>query len=507
MRSPGARIWTAGFLLVLVGCSSSGGSARPEPAGSTAAVSPTTSPSATSTTGASTAPADPSTTAVEPRSTALGDPADCPLGSLEQASKPVQITLWYFWTGGRGDVTKALVDEFNASQDEVVVNAEFQGGPLNTEVIDKYSRSLDDGSAPDVVSDAGANSQSYLDLDSTVPVGACVAAAGDDLSDMLPAALATGVDGDTLEAMPWGSGGQVLYYNRAAFTAAGLDPDKPPTTLAEVRAASQAIMASGAAKHGLSILASTIVMSGLFGRSGEPWATDESGLGRADHSNGGGPFGVALMTELQQMVDSGELIAFPSSDPNPDDLLSVATGDSAMAIAAAGGLGDVIAALDAGVGPGVELGVAPAPSFGDKVSVQLEGSGAPFWLNRGDDPAKLEAAYRFVAWMTAPAQIAEWVVKTGSIAIRTTAFDEPSLQQYWAANPLFRVATDQVADPDKPVVAGNARVGTAAVAAEFDDAAAAILIDGADPVERLTEASKTADAAIADYNARSSSTG
>ena len=41
--------------------------------------------------------------------------------------------------------------------------------------------------------------------------------------------------------MPFNVSNPVLYYNKKAFQKAGLDPNKPPTTLDEVRAASQKI--------------------------------------------------------------------------------------------------------------------------------------------------------------------------------------------------------------------------------------------------------------------------
>jgi multiple sugar transport system substrate-binding protein len=45
--------------------------------------------------------------------------------------------------------------------------------------------------------------------------------------------------------LPWTNYSMGLLYNRKLFTAAGLDPDKPPTTWAEVRADAQKIAALG----------------------------------------------------------------------------------------------------------------------------------------------------------------------------------------------------------------------------------------------------------------------
>ena len=53
------------------------------------------------------------------------------------------------------------------------------------------------------------------------------------------------VDGQ-MYAMPFNTSGPVLYYNKKAFTAAGLDPEQPPATLDEVRAAAEKLKAAGA---------------------------------------------------------------------------------------------------------------------------------------------------------------------------------------------------------------------------------------------------------------------
>jgi ABC-type glycerol-3-phosphate transport system substrate-binding protein len=52
--------------------------------------------------------------------------------------------------------------------------------------------------------------------------------------------VATGKDGK-IYGIPWGPYAMALSYNREIFTKAGLDPDKPPTTLDEIEADAKAI--------------------------------------------------------------------------------------------------------------------------------------------------------------------------------------------------------------------------------------------------------------------------
>lgn len=72
-------------------------------------------------------------------------------------------------------------------------------------------------------------------------------------------------DGKTW-ALPWYNAPVVLMYNKALFTAAGLDPEKPPTTMAELMTASEALKKSGVIPwgYGLKGLTGTGNFSGLW---------------------------------------------------------------------------------------------------------------------------------------------------------------------------------------------------------------------------------------------------
>src|SRR5690606_5551611 len=53
---------------------------------------------------------------------------DCPVDALEDAEGPVEVTLWFGGLAGSANVAmRQIVDAFNASQDQVVVNASDQG--------------------------------------------------------------------------------------------------------------------------------------------------------------------------------------------------------------------------------------------------------------------------------------------------------------------------------------------------------------------------------------------
>ncbi len=462
------------------------------------ATAPTTQDTSATTVGESTVSAAPSTT--EPTSP-LGDPTQCPLGALDTASGTTTITFWHEHGNVPGEVIKALVDQFNTENPKIHVNAEFQD-----DLATKYITTLAAGDKPDVVSLQTSNNQLMIDTKSTVPFGACVVADHADLSDELKPILALGMSGGQLVTLPWGQGGNVLYYNKAAFIKAGLDPAKPPTTFDEIRADSKAIVSSGAAKHGIALTVNGGILSEQFGLLNQPWGATPDSAGRATKINGDGTLAIAIATTLRDMVDTGELLPF-ADGPSPNALLSLASDDAAMTFASSGSLGDVVKALDGGVGSAAglttdTLGVAILPSFTARVSSFYSGSGKGIWLVDNGDPAKLEASYRFAKWLNEAPQIAAWSMKTGYIATRASAAALPAMQDYWTANPLFKVGYDQAANPPYTPDPSASIGPTDQAASEFDAAMLSIVTKGADPAQTLGDATKKANADIAAYSTR-----
>ncbi|MFG2629802.1 extracellular solute-binding protein [Streptomyces sp. NPDC048473] len=104
---------------------------------------------------------------------------------------------------------------------------------------------------------AGGNAETVLTVPLTEPPGLITRRQIADLSseikslphakdfDQRALAPATGGD-DRVYGLPVTEYGLGLVYNRALFTKAGLDPDKPPTTWDEVRADAKEIAATGA---------------------------------------------------------------------------------------------------------------------------------------------------------------------------------------------------------------------------------------------------------------------
>ncbi len=139
-------------------------------------------------------------------------------------TEPVRITFWHTMQSAAGDALAALTDEYNASQDRVVVELQNQNG--YEELIDKYFQSSP-GDRPHLAQLPEYMLQQMADTNTVVTTTACIQTEGFDISPFLPRAMFAYQTGGVQWAMPFNISSPVLYYNKAVFEEAGLDPDAP----------------------------------------------------------------------------------------------------------------------------------------------------------------------------------------------------------------------------------------------------------------------------------------
>jgi multiple sugar transport system substrate-binding protein len=151
-------------------------------------------------------------------------------------AQPKTVTLWHVFNL-ETDMIHGGIKAFNESQNEYRIEARIVPG---TQVVTELIKATATGSVPDLVT-----------LDN--PVVASFSAQGTltDLTDRV--AKSTVIKPDLYFPGPWAAGswkGKIygvprdantlaLYYNADMFRAKGLDPDKPPKTWSELKAAAE----------------------------------------------------------------------------------------------------------------------------------------------------------------------------------------------------------------------------------------------------------------------------
>jgi ABC-type glycerol-3-phosphate transport system substrate-binding protein len=139
----------------------------------------------------------------------------------------VHITYWEKWGGKEAIAMQAVVDQFNQSQDRIVV--EFL--PVS-QVDRKTIVATAGGDPPDIAGLWLYNLYSFADRDALTPLDEL---APPDWTNRYSRVYA---DMTTYRGRIWGAVSApsvtALHWNKRLFREAGLDPDRPPRTLAEL---------------------------------------------------------------------------------------------------------------------------------------------------------------------------------------------------------------------------------------------------------------------------------
>ncbi|GAC1313078.1 MAG: ABC transporter substrate-binding protein [Acidimicrobiales bacterium] len=424
----------------------------------------------------------------------------CPLGSIAKATKPVQLTFWHALVRANEETLQRLVNRFNGSQTDIKVNLVNQ-----TSYGDDYQKflaGLSSGDLPDLVQIEDIRLQQMIDTRAVLPAQSCIDAEHYDTSDFLPRVTQYYSQNRTLYPMPFNVSNPVLYYDRNAFTKAGLDPDKPPASLDEVKAAAQKIKAAGY-KVGFALKLDPWYLEQWSAKAGADFVDNGNGrTARATKAIFDGPAGQQIFGWMSDMVHSGLASTNSASGPSAfDNLLAIRSHDAGMTIDTSAALGTITQVLASGQGGGVSLGVGAMPGPTGQGGVLV--GGAALYISRKSPPEKQEAAWVFSKFLDQTDSQAEFAAGTGYIPLRKSSIDQPAIQKLWATNPGYRVAYDQLAQGVEnsatagPVIGDYQGVRDALLAAEQ-----AMFTQGLAPGAALTKAQSDATAKIQDYNAR-----
>jgi sn-glycerol 3-phosphate transport system substrate-binding protein len=426
----------------------------------------------------------------------------CPVSALKKASKPVQITMWHSMPQANETTLQKLTDQFNSSQSAVKVTLVNQ--ITYDDTFTKYKAGLSTGNLPDIVQLQGSDQQQMIDTRTPVAAGACAKADKYSFSDFLPRVVSYFTVKGTVYAMPFNTSGQVLLYNKNAFQKAGLDPDKPPSTLDELRQAAEKLKSSSAVKGapmGLKLspgdfeqwraIANKVFVNNSNGRKA-----------RATKAAFNDPTGRELFAWMSGMVKDGLAETNPDSGASQfDNLLGIGNGNHAMSIDTSASLGTITQVLASGQYPDVTIGVAPMPGPSGKGGLTVQGGA--LWIVNKSSAAKQAAAWQFLKYLDSPQSQATWAVGTGYLPIVKKAAASSEVQDFWAKNPGYKVAYDQLLQGVNSAATAGAVIGPyKAVDDAIRDAENSMFLNGKSPDAAVKDAASAVNAAITDYNQR-----
>jgi sn-glycerol 3-phosphate transport system substrate-binding protein len=370
------------------------------------------------------------------------------------------------------------------------------------ETINKYIAGLSTGDLPDLAQIGDGDTQTMIDTQSVLPAQSCVKADKFDLSGHLKRVVDYYTVNKVLYSMPFNVSGPVLYYDQNAFTAAGLDPNKPPTTLDEVMADSQKIVDAGVAPAGYGLKLEPGVLEQYMSKAGKLYVDNNNGRsGRANKTLFNNKTGLEIFTWMKAMVDKG--LATTNSDEGAtvyDNLLGIGNGTHVMTQETSASLGTIDQVLSSGQYPNIKLGVAPMP--GPKGNGGVNVDGASLWIVNKSTPEKQAAAWEFAKFLNTEEAQAKWAADTGYLPIIEAAAKSPEVQALWAKLPGYKVAYDQLLNGPSNTATAGPVIGDYTGVQNAVREAWQRMLSGGTPKAALKEASKNADAAMQEYNSR-----
>ena len=426
-------------------------------------------------------------------------------GATPTVSGPVTIDFWHTMSAANQDTLKSLVDRFNSSQNDVRVNLVYQGNA--EDILTKLLATLGTNNVPAVAQLLDVYTQLMVDSGEIVPVQNFIDREDYDLSDYEPRAVEYYTLQGKLQSMPFNVSTNILFYNKNAFRDAGLDPEKPPATLDEVRQYSEKLLrrddAGNVVRSGIALDVGPWYLENMLVMHGDLYADNENGReGRVTEVLFNQEPGKEFLRWWRDMIRDNLAVNTGRNPSGVDNLLAIGSGRAAMTISTSAALRSVISVLESGQQPTVDLGVAPLPGLEGSIAGPPVGDSS-LWIMKGRPEAEQEAAWKLIKYLMEPEQQAEWFAGTGFVAVRRSSYDLPAATQAVGRYPAFMVPVEQLRHgPDTPATRG-ALIGAfpkvrEALAHNIEE----MILQSKDPDKALDDAVTEANQIIADYNRR-----
>ncbi len=358
-----------------------------------------------------------------------------PLGALAQA----QTEISFFYPVAVGGPIAKIIDDFAADfskeNPSIKVTPIYAGSYQDTIV--KALTANKSGTPPVTSVLLSTDMFTLIDEDAILPFDNFVKTADDKawLGSFYKAFMLNSQTGGKTWGIPFQRSTVVQYYNKELFKAAGLDPNRPPSTWAE--------MADMAKKLTLKDASGKVTQYGVqIPSSGFPYwlfqgLAIQNGVAMANEAGNAVKFDDPKVIEaLQYWIDLTKQGVHPAGivewGTTPKDFFEKKV---AMMWTTTGNLTNVRANAK------FDFGVAMLPASVRKGSPT---GGGNFYIFKKSTPVQQEAAFKFIKWITQPERAARWSMDTGYVAVSEAAYATDTLRKYGRDFPPALVARDQL---------------------------------------------------------------
>ena len=381
--------------------------------------------------------------------------AICALCAPLASQAQTEVQWWHAMSGPLGEWVNDLAKDFNASQKDYKVVPTFKG--TYDESMTAAVAAFRSGNAPHILQVFEVGTATMMSAKGAIkPVGEVMTEGGAkfDTKAYIPAVAGyyTAPNGQML-SFPFNSSTTIFYYNKDAFKAAGLDPEKAPTTWPEVALAAGKLKAAG---HKCPFTTSWISWTQL--ESFSTWhntlfATQNNGFGGPSARLAfNSPLHVRHFENLANMSKQGLFVY--KGRANAADV-SFPSGECAMMTGSSG--------LYARVSKEAKFayGIAQLPYYPDVAGAPQNTviGGASLWAMAGKKPDEYKGVAAFFNYLSKPEVQSASHKRTGYLPITMAAFELTEKSGFYKQFPGTDVAVTQMVrkttDKSRGVRLGN----------------------------------------------------
>lgn len=364
----------------------------------------------------------------------------CSLLAALPAQAQTEIQWWHSMSGQLGEWVNGLAKGFNDSQKDYKVVPVFKG--TYPESFAAAIAAFRAGNAPHILQVFEVGTASMMaSKGAIIPVTEVMKTGGVkfDPSVYVPAVAGyyTAPNGQML-SLPFNSSTTVFHYNKDAFKAAGLDPEKPPTTWPEVARAAASLKIAGHKCPFTTSWQSWTQLESFSAWHNVEFATKNNGFTGLDTRLAvDTPLHVRHIQNLANMAQQG-LFVYKGRNNSAD--ATFVSGECAMTTGSS--------ALYGAVKRNSKFtgGISTLPYYPDVPGAPQNTviGGASLWAMAGKKPAEVKGVALFFKYLSDPQVQAKSHQETGYLPITIEAYKITDASGFYKQNPGTDVSVNQM---------------------------------------------------------------
>lgn len=400
--------------------------------------------------------------------------------SSGDSEEKTTITFWHAMSGSNGEALEEIVNKFNEQSDSVSIEAIYQGSYDDS--LTKLRAVGGSEEAPAIVQVFEIGTKYMSESDFITPMQDFIDADNFDTSVIEPNIASYYTLDDKLYSMPFNTSNAVMFYNKDMFTEAGLDPENPPSSFSEMKAAAKKL-SQGDDTYGFTMATIGWFFEQLMANQGALYLDNDNGRGgNPTEALVNSEEGLNIFNWLNDMNKAGTFKNYGSNWEDPRGPFFA--GQVGMYLDSTANTAEVIKNSP------FEVGTANLPVADGMDPQGVIVGGASLWITNQVPKEKQDAAWEFVKYMTNADVQAEWAAATGYFPITPAAYDEQVLKDVYEEYPQFTVAVDQLENTSAGPATSGALTTVLPEARKIIETALGEMYEGKDPQAALDDAAK-----------------